>query len=516
MLLLFVMEREVCKIMKLNEYNLYEDFDILAIWFREDEKIEDGIRGILHYKSDSIILELFDSFDGMFDHKTQHLNRIYGFSQDGKLLALEGCYKVRGKENIPGFSIDSYFVNEFYILDVSLNKIQGEDVIKSAFNKIFGNSGKEPIVENVKFSINHLHTWIDKSSISFHRYPERNIGAVQFNLDEYNEGTFNILSENLSLSESVAVVNKTNGSAHSLEENSYLKIFENDGERKRFSIYFQNATHIKKLIEFLSGAPLHFEYLEFLCEKEALPKNSEKFYPLIKGRYFFRQTGERITKAPKKSLTLRSIESEFENILNSWYLKKEQLSFIIDSYLNDLYLPYYVETQLLNSIRNLEIYYRNFVNDSIEQKKEELKEDQQLLTDFVNKNVSQQNRDHFTKNIHFIGEDSLQTKLSYLFRQLPNEIVESCIKKEGRSPSRSIKSLAKSLTETRNFYTHGYKPELYPNRIQGAHDFFTMNEKLKLIQRYFIYKELGLSEETILKVLLPEAYKFQDTLPVKK
>jgi len=43
-----------------------------------------------------------------------------------------------------------------------------------------------------------------------------------------------------------------------------------------------------------------------------------------------------------------------------------------------------------------------------------------------------------------------------------------------------------------------------------------MNEKLKLIQRYFIYKELGLSEETILKVLLPEAYKFQDTLPVKK
>lgn len=40
MLLLFVMEREVCKIMKLNEYNLYEDFDILAIWFREDEEIE--------------------------------------------------------------------------------------------------------------------------------------------------------------------------------------------------------------------------------------------------------------------------------------------------------------------------------------------------------------------------------------------------------------------------------------------------------------------------------------------
>lgn len=510
------MEKRGFQIMKLDKYNLNEDFDVLAIWFREDQEMVDGIRGILHYRSDSIILELFDSFDEMFDYNSQHLNRIYGFSQDGKLLALEGCYKVRGKENIPGFSIDSYSVNDFYILDVSLSKIQGEDVIKSAFNKVFDNSGKEPMVERVKFSINHLHTWIDKSSISFLRDSARNKGAIQFNLNEYNEGTFNIHSENLSLSESVTVVNKVNGSPYSLEEKHYLKIFENEGEMKSFSIYFQNAIHIKKLIEFLSGTPLHFEYLEFLCEKEALPKNPGKYYPLIQGRYFFRQTGERIIKAPKKSLTLRSIESEFENILDSWYLKKEQLSFIIDSYLNDLYLPYYVETQLLNSIRNLEIYYRNFVKDSIEQKKEELKEDQQLLIDFVNKNVSQQNRDHFTKNIHFIGEDSLQKKLSYLFRQLPDEIVKSCIKKEGRSPSKSIKSLAKSLTETRNFYTHGYKPELYPNRIQDAYDFFTMNEKLKLIQRYFIYKELGLSEETILKVLLAETYKFHDTLPLKK
>lgn len=502
--------------MKLDKYNLHEDFDILAIWFREEQEMIDGIRGILHYRPDSIILELFDSFNEMFDHNTQQLNRICGFSQDGKLLALEGCYKVREKENIPGFSIDSYSVNEFYILDVNLNKIQGEDVIKSAFNKVFGDSRKEPMVESVRFSINHLHTWIDKSSISSLRYPDKNIGAVQFDLDGYHAGTFNIHSENLSLSESVAVVNKTNGSTHSLEEKPYLKILKNNGEIINFHTYFENATHIKKLIEFLSGIPLHFEYLEFLCEKEALPKNSQKFYPLIQGRYFFRQIGERITKNPKKSLTLRSIESEFENILESWYLKKEQLSFIIDSYLNDLYLPYYVETQLLNSIRNLEIYYRNFVNDSIEQKKEELNEDQQLLTDFVNKNVSQKNRDHFTKNIHFIGEASLQKKLTYLFRQLPKEIVDSCIKKEGRCPSKSIKSLARSLTETRNFYTHGYKPELYPNRIQKAHDFFMLNEKLKLIQRYFIYKELGLSEESILKVLLPDTYEFQDTLPVKK
>jgi hypothetical protein len=97
----------------------------------------------------------------------------------------------------------------------------------------------------------------------------------------------------------------------------------------------------------------------------------------------------------------------------------------------------------------------------------------------------------------------LQKKLRYLFKELPDKVFNSCIKKEGKSPSSSIGSVSNLLTETRNFYTHGYKPELYPNRVQGAHNFFDMNEKLKLIQRYFIYKELGLSEETILNALIP-------------
>ncbi|MDT2411870.1 MULTISPECIES: HEPN domain-containing protein [Enterococcus] len=501
--------------MKLDKYNLHEDFDVLAIWFREDQEMKDGIRGILHYKSQSIILELFDSFSESFDDTFQHLNRIYGFSQDGKLLALEGCYRVKGTDSIPGFSIDSYSVNEFYILDVNFNKIEGNDVIRTALNKVFGDFKKDPMVESIRFSVNHLHTWIDKTSISTLVFPQENKGAVQFDLGKYGERTFNIHSENLSILEAITLNRNKSNSTYSLEEKSYLKVFENSGEMRNFRSFFQNALYIKKLLEFLNGIPLHFDYLEFLCEKETIPEHAGKFYPLIRGRYFFRQIGERITTASKSALTFHAIEGEFESILNSWYLKKEKLSFILDSYLNDLYLPYYVETQLLNSIRNLEIYYRNFVNDSIEQKKEELREDQQLLTDYVNENVSQPNKEHFIANVNFIGEDSLQKKLSYLFRKLPDKIFESCIKKEGKSPSKSSSSLARSLTQTRNFHTHGYKPELYPDRIQGAQNLFTTNEKLKLFQRYFIYKELGISEDIILKVLIPETYEFQDTFPAE-
>lgn len=31
--------------MKLDKYNLHEDFDVLAIWFREDQEMKDGIEG---------------------------------------------------------------------------------------------------------------------------------------------------------------------------------------------------------------------------------------------------------------------------------------------------------------------------------------------------------------------------------------------------------------------------------------------------------------------------------------
>lgn len=502
--------------MNLEQYTLNEDFDILATWFRKDQNLVDGIKGTLHYGQSSIILELFDSFGDTFSHTYGNLQWIYGFSQDGKLLALKECSKIQGHESFPGFSIESYSVNGLYILDVNLNKIEGKTRVETAFSKVFGNSQSEFLVESITFSVNHLHKWINKSRASIIEFPERNKGAIQFDLDKHEQSTFSISSEDLSLLESVTIVTSSNRITHTIEEKPYLKIFENSGEKRSFHSFFQNATYIKKLIEFLNGMPLHFQYLEFLCEKETIPENPTRFYPLIKGRYFFKQIGERVTTIPKNPLTLRSVENEFENILENWYLKREKLSFIIDSYLNDLYLPYYVETQLLNSIRNLEIYYRNFINDLVEQKKEELREEQQLLTDYVNEKVSQHNKEHFIENINFIGEDSLQKKLKLLFRELPKQIFESCIKKEGKSPSESSSSLARSLTETRNFYTHGYKPELYPNRIQGAYNFFTTNEKLKLFQRYFIYKELGLSEDTILRVLLPETYEFQDTLPVEE
>lgn len=81
--------------------------------------------------------------------------------------------------------------------------------------------------------------------------------------------------------------------------------------------------------------------------------------------------------------------------------------------------------------------------------------------------------------------------------------------KEGKSPSKSSSSLARSLTQTRNFHTHGYKPELYPDRIQGAQNLFTTNEKLKLFQRYFIYKELGISEDIILNFSFPKPMNFR-------
>ncbi len=63
---------------------------------------------------------------------------------------------------------------------MNFNKIEGNDVIRTALNKVFGDFKKDPMVESIRFSVNHLHTWIDKTSISTLVFPQENKGAVQF------------------------------------------------------------------------------------------------------------------------------------------------------------------------------------------------------------------------------------------------------------------------------------------------------------------------------------------------
>lgn len=458
--------------MSLTNYTLDQEFDILATWFRVGETSEMGVKGKLHYSNESIVLDLYDSFSNQPAGDTQTIDQLYGLSTTGAFLIVNDCSPISEDATTFGFAVESYAVATFYLLDA-----RRDLPVTSVFSQ----------VTSLRISLDHLHNWINRSSLN-----------VFIKLDQGKPKSYLITSQELIVSAGVAHSRKREQKGIVLEENYFLELIEQNHKPKSFASFFEEALLIKKLIEFLSHSPLPFTSVEFT-------------FPQGQGRYFFKQNERPLEQLPENTLTLDQIEKEFSSVLNRWFLKEDAFALIIDNYLNDLSRDYYIETKLVNSIRNLEMHYRNFMRDShyIEERRKSLQADQQLLLEFVERAVSKKHQQHFIRNILYIGEESLRAKLNNLIRNLPKPLFTKCVQQADKNPSDSRNSFINTLIETRNFYTHGDEAENYPNRLIGQEDFLRYNEKLKLFQRYYIYKELGLSEEVILSVLLPEAATFE-------
>lgn len=499
---------------KLSEYSMNVKFDVLGIWYLQGSSLNEGLKGILHHDDEFIELELFDSFNDSFmdDDKYLKIDTIYGFSQNGKHLVLNDCFSTKMTYSMPGFSMTNYSVSSFYILEIPLEERYLGTDLTQVLDRIF--LDETLLVESLEFSTNHLDAWL-KNSVLKSYYGPRNeetnffSSGFRYNLGEYNEKKYYIPSSDVILKDGVRV-NKNIDQLHTLatlKNKSYLKLSSMVGLERKFDDLFDITNSIKKLMELLNASALHFEYLEFICKTIELDDpRFGKYKQFIKGRYFYKQVGM-INNNPKfrSRFVIPEIDSIFENILNEWFNKKNQLDFIIDNYLNDLYLPnYYTETKLLNSLRSLEIYYRNFVKyKNIEDENQEVIDTcTENIIDFIDEQIPKEHQKYFLDRISYVGEDSLNKKLQYLLRNVPDKLFDEFIRVEGKKKSRTISSLAHSLVQTRNYYTHGDNIELYPNRIQGGINLFYADKKVRKIVEYYVFKELGLQEDVIMKNLL--------------
>ena len=113
----------------------------------------------------------------------------------------------------------------------------------------------------------------------------------------------------------------------------------------------------------------------------------------------------------------------------------------------------YLEDQLVDAIRNLEVYSRNFQID--------------------------QNR----KQRKMI----LAERLKELFTSIDNNIQDRIFPIE-----LDMDSFTDKLVQTRNYYTHGDKKERYPEMITDFHEMYDTKVLLQEVLRYYIYKELGM------------------------
>ena len=151
--------------------------------------------------------------------------------------------------------------------------------------------------------------------------------------------------------------------------------------------------------------------------------------------------------------------------MDQWFTKSEKLDFIINQYTKNLHSVPYIEDSLLSTIRNLEVYARNFHEVRIKSYERE------------NKNCRKKNKD-----------SQLRSKLTFLF-----ENADSRFKEIVRDSFGEFSHYIDSIIQTRNYYTHGDVKSKYPKLLTDYNKMYEANTVLQRLLHYYLYQELGMN-----------------------
>ncbi len=186
--------------------------------------------------------------------------------------------------------------------------------------------------------------------------------------------------------------------------------------------------------------------------------------------------------------TLKDIHGSFEESLNNWFKKSEQLEIIRELYFSTIYtqgLP--LELLFLNYIRALELYHRRILKGSYLS----IEEYEPIMEKIVN-SISGVNRDHkdsLKNRIKYGYEFSLRTRLKKIF-----EINENLFGLAFTDKNTFIED----VVVTRNYYTH-YDENDKKRALTETDELYELTLKLKFILEACILVELGISEIEIRK-----------------
>lgn len=436
-------------------YTIDKSFEIKGYFSDICEELESdkSISGILSYKHDQIVLELFGSLGSLEDGLLGLVNApeiIYGYSSDGKLLILN-CYGyVFGTDHYPGFSLSKFHIKNFKIYDVYYDQLQQK--IPDIINFL----SDDPVIY-YDFSFENIEQWVDKAIF---RAGEINGElTIATNVTNYQPTKVYITNRELYLEDHA--IASANDDYLNLSSKYYLRL-SNQNNELEFSPCHETACQILKYIEVVSESPISFTEISFLSKYKNV--DDGKRLPLIRGKYFFQHSreGKNWSKFEHKEITLNALHERFERILGHWFSKSEKLDFIINQYTKSLHSVPYIEDNLLSTIRNLEVYARSFHEKKIRKYERE------------NKIFKKSNKESF-----------LKSKLKFLFENSDSGF-ESLILESFNNSSHFIDS----IVQTRNYYTHGDKKTKYPRLMTDYNDLYKANMILQKLLHYYLFKEL--------------------------
>nr|WP_250319983.1 hypothetical protein [Streptococcus lutetiensis] len=380
--------------MKFKDYSWDKEFEIKGYFSESPDDIanKNNLSGILHYLPREIVLELFGEFEeeeNPFGF-SKYLEKIYGFSNNGEVLILNTYGEPMSNLSYPGFPITKYRVKNFKIYKVIYQGLEDFDGSSEAFRNLINKLDSEEI-ERYQFSFEHIEEWIDKSLVNDKSSESKTV--FESAVDEYQ--STNVLIKSLKMNFEDTATLQSSFTTKSFRSDYFIKLTSADSDRRCFDEYYQASRKFKDFIEILSNIPLSFTNIEFLVHYKMV---EDKRLPLITGKFFV-QHDRKLKKwkiNSQQDISLRKLGGNFEQILNQWFDKSEELEFIVRQFSKNLHGNLYLEDQLIDAIRNLEVYSRNFKNFEIQQC---LSDDEEMarqsLIDFINTHILEEFRKKF-------------------------------------------------------------------------------------------------------------------------
>ncbi|SDW75333.1 HEPN domain-containing protein [Streptococcus equinus] len=472
--------------MKFKDYSWDKEFEIKGYFSESPDDIanKNNLSGILHYSPREIVLELFGEFEeeGNPFGFSKYLEKIYGFSNNGEVLILNTYGEPMSNLSYPGFPITKYRVKNFKIYKVFYQGLEDFDGSSEAFRDLINKLDSEEI-ERYQFSFEHIEEWIGKSLVTV-KYGE-NKTVFESAVDEYQ--STNVLIKSLKMNFEDTATLHSSFTTTSFTSDYFIKLTSADSDRRKFNEFYQASRKFKDFIEILSNIPLSFTNIEFLVHYKMV---EDKRLPLITGKFFVQH--DRKSKKWKinsqQDISLRKLEDNFEQILNQWFDKSEELEFIVRQFSKNLHGDLYLEDQLVDAIRNLEVYSRNFKNFKIPQCLSDVEEKaRQSLIDFINTHILEELRKKFRGRLNSKAKvPTLAERLKKLFDSI-DEVNQDKIFSD-----RDKELLIKKLVDTRNYFTHGDSKEKYSELISDINEMYEIKLLLQEVLRYYIYQELGM------------------------
>ncbi|RSI70012.1 hypothetical protein D8857_09835 [Streptococcus oralis] len=467
-------------------YSWDKEFEIKGYFSEDKSKVVDheANSGILTYSPNEIILEIFGEFssdDEIITDFGDPIDKIYGFDSHGKLLILESYGSPFGTENIPGFPIRKYRIKNFKIFDIDYQLFPNKNNFKELIVELIDEL-EDTKVQYYQFSFDHIEDWIGKSIVSAKRDLKQRNFNIAVNISDYQSTEILIKSENLKFEDVAGYTFSYD--ALSLEQFYKIRLSSSKNEKVSLQKCYEASRRIKQLVEMLSKKPLSFLTIEFLCKKR-----QDNNWPIIKGKYFVQHSRKSIKwdKHELHKISLNKLGDNFEAIINNWFDKSEQLEFIVRSFTANLHGAPYLEDSFIDSIRNLEVFARNFRGEQRVDISKEEDINKQRVFDFINKNIDDSFKKVFRNRLKYQRQDSdLRKKLLDLFSNVLGKIGKN------KLTEASISSIVKKLYDSRNYYIHGDEKSKYKNLVTDFNEMYELRTLCQEVLRFYIFQELGL------------------------